>query len=140
MPFGLRERASNLSTPDEQGWRSGRFLVYMDNVVIFSDDCDVHLDRIEKLFDCLGHAHLTVNLAKCKFAQATVSYLGGVVGRGSVCPVCAMVQAIDDYAPPPTKKELMYFLGLVGYYRCFCRNSSTVVEPLTNLLKAQVAF
>ena len=54
--------------------------------------------------------------------------------------VRAKVQAIDDYAPPPTKKALMRFLGLVGYYRCFCRNFSTVVAPLTNLLKSKVEY
>lgn len=34
----------------------------------------------------------------------------------------------------------MRFLGLVGYYRSFCRNFSTVVAPLTDLLKAKVTF
>lgn len=86
----------------------------------------MHLDRIEKLFVCLAHACLTSNLAKCEFAKATVSYLGRVVGQGKVCPLCVKVRAIDGYAPPETKKELMLFLGLVGFYRCFCRNSVAV--------------
>lgn len=81
-----------------------------------------------------------MNLAKCDFAKATISYLGRVVGQGRVCPVRAKVQAIDDYTVPTTKKELMRFLGLVGHYRCFCRNFSTVVAPLTNLLKGKVKF
>ena len=44
----------------------------------------------------------------------------------------------------------MRFLGMAGYYRRFCKNLSTIVEPLTNLLhkrrefkwsdKCQVAF
>lgn len=40
-------------------------------------------------------------------------YLGRVVGQGRVCPVLAKVQAIDDYAPPPTKKVLInaFFRG-----------------------------
>ena len=62
------------------------------------------------------------------------------MGQGRVCPVRAKVQAIDDYAPPTTKKELMRFLGLVGYYRCFCRNFSSVVAPLTDMLKAKAKY
>lgn len=96
--------------------------------------------RIEKLFARLAHACLTVNLAKCKFAKVTVCYLGHVVGQGKVCPLRAKVRAIDGYAPLETKKELMRFLGLVGFYHCFCRNFSAVVAPLTNLLKGKVKY
>lgn len=34
----------------------------------------------------------------------------------------------------------MHFLGLVGYYRSFCPNFSTVVSPLTDLLKGSTKF
>lgn len=64
--------------------------------------------------------------------------LGRVVGQGRVCLVRAKVQAIEDYALPPTKTT--NFWGLVGYYRCFCRNFSTVVAPLTNLLKSKIKY
>lgn len=109
-------------------------------MVIYSDDWNTHLERINKLFASLADANLTVNLAKCEFAKATVTYLGRVVGQGNVCPVRVKVQAVDNYAPPLTKKALMRFLGLVGYYRSFCRNFSTVVAPLTNLLKSSVKY
>lgn len=141
MPFGLRnapatfQRLMNRVVGDLEGCS-----VYLDDVVIYSDEWDVHLDRIEKLFTRLADACLTINLAKCEFAKATVTYLGRVVGQGKVCPLRAKVQAIDDYAPPETKKDLMRFLGLVGFYRCFCRNFSTVVAPLTNMLKGKVKF
>ncbi len=72
--------------------------------------------------------------------KATVTYLGKVVGQGQVQPVQAKVTAIEQYPTPTTKKKLMRFLGLVGYYRSFCRNFSTVVAPLTRLLKAKVKF
>src|SRR4029434_11317709 len=82
----------------------------------------------------------TVNLAKCEFAHATVVYLGKVVGQGKVRPVRAKVLAIDRFPPPTTKKELQRFLGMVGYYRSFCSNFSTVVCPLTNLLKGGARY
>lgn len=34
----------------------------------------------------------------------------------------------------------MRFLGLVGYYRAFCRIFSSVVAPLTDLLRDEVKF
>ena len=69
-----------------------------------------------------------------------LTYLGRVVGQGNVVPVQAKVQAVSEFPPPTTKKELQRFLGLVGYYRSFCRNFSTVVFPLTELLKGGAKF
>ncbi len=75
------------------------------------------------LFERLVWARLTVNLAKCEFAKATVTYLGKVVGQGFVCPVEAKVQAVKHFPQPSTKKELMRFLGMAGYYRAFCKKT-----------------
>ncbi len=57
-----------------------------------------------------------------------------------MAPVQAKVLAVRQFPQPATKKELMRFLGMVGYYRCFCRNFSTVVSPLIDLLKAKAKF
>ena len=83
---------------------------------------------------------LTVNLAKCEFAKATVAYLGKVVGQGQLRPVQAKVSAIAKYPVPANKKELQRFLGLVGYYRSFCESFSTVAAPLTDLLKGKAIY
>ena len=98
------------------------------------------MQRIDALFGRLADACLTVNLAKCEFAKASVTYLGRLVGHGTVSLLRAKVEAIDMYQRPTTKKELQRFLGLVGYYRSFCRNFSTVVTPLTNLLRGDAKY
>lgn len=61
--------------------------VYLDDVVINSDSWEDHLQRILAQFDHLARASLTINLAKCEFAKATITYLGKVVGQGQVHPV-----------------------------------------------------
>ena len=141
MSFGLRnapatfQRLMNLVVAGLEGCA-----VYLDDAVVYSDSWEVHLARIRNLFDRLRAANLTVNLAKCEFARATVTYLGKQVGQGEVRPLQAKVEAIKMYPAPSTKKELMRFLGLVGYYRSFCRNFSSVVAPLTDLLKARAKY
>ncbi|XP_053294792.1 uncharacterized protein LOC128455141 [Pleuronectes platessa] len=141
MPFGLRnapatfQRLMNRVVSGLTGCA-----VYLDDVVVYSDTWEEHVQRIGALFDRLVWANLTVNLAKCEFARATVTYLGKVVGQGQVRPVEAKVMAVQKFPPPTTKKELMRFLGLVGYYRSFCKNFSSVVAPLTDLLKAKAEY
>nr|XP_055071458.1 uncharacterized protein LOC129451930 [Misgurnus anguillicaudatus] len=114
--------------------------VYLDDVIVFSDTWEQHLVRLRALLTRLAEAHLTVNLAKCEFAKATVRYLGKEVGQGEVRPIQAKIVAIQNFPPPSNKKELMRFLGMVGYYRGFCPNFSTVVAPLTDLLKNSIKF
>ena len=141
MSFGLRnapssfQRLMNHVVAGLEGCA-----VYLDDVVVYAGTWAIHLARICSLFERLAAATLTVNLAKCEFAQATVVYLGKVVGQGQVRTVRAKVLAIDKFPPPTTKKEVMRFLGMIGYYRSFCCNFSTVVAPLTNLLKSSVKF
>lgn len=55
--------------------------MYLDDVVIYSETWKEHVDQIRALFERLERATLTTNLAKCEFAQGTVTYLGK--GRGS---------------------------------------------------------
>ena len=45
-----------------------------------------------------------------------------------------------NYPVPRNKKETMSFLGMSGYYRKFCKNFSSVCEPLTRLLSKDKEF
>ncbi len=107
---------------------------YLDNIVVYTSDWNEHLKTLRVVFDHLQAFLLTLNLAKCKFGKATVTYLGKQVDQGEVRPIAAKVQAIVQSPAPTTKRQLRHFLGMAGYYRGFCKNFSDVVLPLTNLL------
>lgn len=107
------------------------FVVYL-YVVIYSNTWEEHLHHVKKLFDPLADARLTINLAKCEFAKAIVTYLVMVLEQGNVRPVQAKVTAIGQYPVLATKKELQCFLGLVGYYRSFCRSRQSTSVHLVN--------
>lgn len=50
------------------------------------------------------------------------------------------VLTIEQFPQPVSNKELMRFLGMVGYYQCFGKDFSSVVASLTELLKARAQF
>lgn len=141
MPFGLKnapatfQQLMNRVVSGLEGCS-----INLDDIVVYSDTWGSHVQHIKALFERLAEAQLTVNLVKYAFAKATVTYLGRVVGQGQVAAVDAKVAAVAEYPLPTTKRELQRFLGLVGYYRSFCRNFSTVVSPLTDLLRAMARF
>ncbi|KAL1263301.1 hypothetical protein QQF64_006040 [Cirrhinus molitorella] len=61
-------------------------------------------------------------------------YLGREVGQGQVKPTEA------QFPVPTMWKELCRFLGMAGYYLNFCKNFSTVANPLTSLLSPSQTF
>ncbi|KAL0153620.1 hypothetical protein M9458_051100, partial [Cirrhinus mrigala] len=113
---------------------------YLDDVVIYSDSWESHLSSLNQVFNRLSDAFLTLNLMKCEFAKAMVTYLGKRVGQGSVRPVEEKVAAILNFPSPTNKRELRRFLGMTGYYRSFCKNFASVVAPLTDLLSTSKKF
>ena len=141
MPFGMKnspasfQRLVNTLTADIPNCE-----VYIDDAVIFTDSWEDHLQTIELFFKKLSDANLTINLAKSEFCCATVMYLGHIIGQGQVKPIDAKIKSISEFPVPTSKKQLMRFLGMAGYYRKFCPNFATISEPLTNLLSKKNNF
>ena len=141
MPFGMKNAPATfqrLINKVIQGLEG--VVAYIDDLIIFSNTWEDHLYKLEELFKKLVAAKLTMNLSKSDFGKARVVYLGYVVGQGDIAPVEAKVKAIIELPVPSSKKALMRFLGMAGYYRKFCKNFSVVALPLTNLLKKKVDF
>ena len=113
---------------------------YLDDLVVHSSSWTEHVATLKVVFERLQAASLTLNLAKCEFGKATVTYLGKEVGRGQVRPIQTKVEAIITYPVATTRRQLRRFLGMVGYYRSFCKNFSTVAAPLTALISPKVPF
>lgn len=113
---------------------------YLDDLVVYTNTWEEHISVLRLVFDRLAAASLTVNLAKCEFGKATVTYLGKQVGQGTVRALEDKVRAIVNFPVPTTKRELRRFIGMAGYYRSFCRNFSSVIAPLTSLLSSARQF
>ena len=141
LPFGCKNApASFQRLMNEVVKGIPKVSCYLDDIIVFSDTLQEHLDQLIQLLEALRSANLVVNLAKSEFLQSSVEYLGHVVGHGQVTPKQANVEAILNMQPPTDLKGLRRFLGAAGFYRRFCRNFSSVCLPLTNLLKKGQKF
>lgn len=109
--------------------------VYLDDVIVVTDSFDKHLTILGTVLQRLQQAGFTLNREKCQFCVPELRYLGYVVnGRGlSVDP--DKVRAILEIPPPKTTKEVRRIVGMASWYRRFIPNFSTLLAPLTALLK-----
>ena len=141
MPFGMTNAPSTFQRAISQTISSLEGIMsYLDDIVVFSDTWEQHLDQLHKLWERLSSAGFTVNLAKSSFGQGTVTYLGHIVGQGLTRPKEANIEAILAYPLPTNRKSLMRFLGMCGYYRRYCPNFADVSSPLTDLTSPKKKF
>ena len=108
---------------------------YLDDVIIFSESWEHHLQYLRQVLQSFRDAGLTVKAKKCQLGMAQCTYLGHVVGSGAVCSDPAKIEAVKSFPVPRTKKQVRVFLGLTGYYRRFIPNYSSVAVPLSDLTK-----
>ena len=74
-----------------------------------------------------------VNLNKCSLFQTKVHYLENVVSKDGIAMDPEKIRAIMDWVTPKNLDEVRSFMGLVGYYKRFIRNSSRIAYPITSL-------
>lgn len=108
MPFGLQGAAATFQCLVDQVLRGvdSFAAAYIDDIVIYSDSWEEHLEHLAQVFEKIHHAGLVVNATKCQIAKQEVSYLGYVVGGGSIRPQADKVQSILLCVPLTTKKSV----------------------------------
>ncbi len=115
--------------------------VYIDDILVVSQDWKTHLGHLKLLFDTLRQAGLTCKKKKCSFGRARLEFLGHQIGGGQISVPAARVEAIRNHPLPKTRKQLRSFLGLVGFYRRFIRGYhrwSSVLTPHTSTAMSRV--
>ncbi|KAK9100739.1 hypothetical protein Scep_024169 [Stephania cephalantha] len=143
MPFGLTNAPAtfcNLMNDVLKEFIDRFVVVYLDDIVIYSQNLQDHVDHLRKVLTTLRANHLYVKKEKCEFAAQTISFLSHVVGQGQLQMDPEKVRAIMEWPNPTKVTELRSFLGLANYYRRFVEGYSRRVAPLTDLLKKDRAW
>ena len=115
-------------------------LIYLDDVIIFSQTFDEHLERVRLVLDRIAAAGLKLKPRKCHLFAKEVTFLGHVLSSQGVLPNPDNVQKLLDWPEPRTVTEVRGFLGLGNYYRRFVRNFSQIAQPMTDLTKKGNSF
>ena len=117
-----------------------RVFVYLDDLLILSDDFESHMALLSEIAMYLRKANITINIAKSKFCMQEIKYLGFIIGYGKIKTDPDKVVAINKFPVPVSVKQLRRFLGMCGWYRRFVDGYATISLPLTDLLKKSKSF
>jgi transposase InsO family protein len=114
---------------------------YIDDLLIISNGTfDDHLEKLDKVFNKLQTAGFKINAEKSFFAKDELDYLGFKITRNGIMPLPDKVQAIQNIAPPKTKKQLRSFIGIINYYRDMWIHRSEILAPLTAMTSKQATW
>ena len=110
-------------------------LVFLDDIIIFSDTWQKHQSILEEVLSRIRAAGLKVKRAKCQFAQESVKFLGHIVSARGTEPDPSKVEAVRDFPTPSCLSDVRAFIGMASYYRRFIKNFSDIAAPLHQLTK-----
>jgi len=141
LSFGLTNSPSTFQQVMNDVFRDfiGKFVViYIDDILIYSKTAEEHERHLHAVLQRLREHELYCRPHKCHFNQREVAYLGHIVGRDGVKVDPRKIQAVAEWQVPQDQHQVRSFLGLANYFRRFVQAYSSLVRPLTDLLKAKV--
>ncbi|XP_057770708.1 uncharacterized protein LOC130990498 [Salvia miltiorrhiza] len=143
MPFGFTNAPAtfcNLMNDVLYEFLDRFVVVYLDDIVIYSDSLNEHLLHMRVVFLKLLENKLYAKKEKCEFCRNSITFLGYVIGQWQIKMDRKKVQAVLDWPVPSKVAEMRSFLGLANYYRRFIEGYSKIANPLTDLLKKDVVW
>ena len=142
MPFGLCGAPASFQRAMDiimSGMSSQNVLIYLDDIILFSDSFDLHIKILEEVLVRLKKSSLKLKPKKCSFFQLECQFLGHYVSAEGVTPDPQKVEKVKDWPIPGSVSEVKAFLGLASYYRRFIKDFAHVAAPLNKLLNKEHA-
>ena len=141
MPFGLSSAPSTFQRlmnyilkPEENTF----VLVYLDDVLIFSNNLNDHLIHLDKILDLLNQHNL--RLKKCSIGKSELNYLGHTLSSKGLKPSYKKVEAVKNWPLPQNLTQVQQFLGFCNFCRRYIPHYSSIAHPLYQLTRKNTPF
>ena len=137
MPMGLSNAPATfqevMNEVLESEVRDGFVQVYLDDIIIFSENESDHLEHVSRVVEKLKAHSIKIKKSKCEWAKEKIKFLGYVVENDAIAPDPDKVAALYAYVRPITLAQLWSFLGLANYNRKFISGYADLAKPLYDL-------
>ncbi|MBW0495120.1 hypothetical protein O181_034835 [Austropuccinia psidii MF-1] len=115
IPFGIKGSPANfqrmMDTIFKEEILEGWMVVYIDDIIIYSETWEDHMQYIERVLSKCTPINLKISLQKCNFGQQELLKLGHKVSGLSLAMEQNKVAAVLQKPVPKNIEEMQYFLG-----------------------------
>lgn len=144
MPFGLKNAPNTFQKFMSQEVLIGLInkicIVYLDDIIIYSQDWHDHLQHLAFVFERLSLHSLTCAINKCHFGKQSLEFLGHNVTHIGNEAKDLHKRNIVELPTPTSKKQLQKLLGTCNWLREYVPHFATLLAPLTDLLLKNKRF
>jgi hypothetical protein len=110
MPFGLTNAPTTFRTLMNdifQEWLDDFVVVYIDDILAYSNSMEEHVEHLRKMFQRLKENKLYAKFEKCEFRVSEVDFLRHRITQEGLKTDDRKVKAILDWEPPRSVLALM---------------------------------
>ncbi|MBW0482010.1 hypothetical protein O181_021725 [Austropuccinia psidii MF-1] len=134
MPFGIKNAPAHfqrmMDTIFQEEILEGWMVVYIDDIIIYSETWEDHVQYINRVLSKCTPINLNVSLKKCNFGQQKLLAQGHKVSGLSLAIDRNKVAAVLQKPVSKYVKEMQSFLELASYYRNHIKNFSHITSSL----------
>ena len=111
---------------------------YIDDIIVFSQTFEDHVDHIRKVLRRLREHGVKLKPKKCRLFKREVNYLGQIVSAAGYRLDHSNVEAVRTLkdSKPSTVGEVRRLLGLLCYYRRYIQDFARIAQHVFQLLQA----
>ena len=112
MPFGLRNAPMSfqlLMSMVLRGLNWKYVLCYIDDILVFSPDLEIHIKHLDEVFQRLRDAKLTLKPSKCKFGIDKIMFLGHILSENGFKLTQARLKKLRIFLYLKLRKNLEVF-------------------------------
>lgn len=112
----------------------------VDDILCWGRDKAELNERVHDVLRRCQEAGLVLNPKKCQISKTVVRYLGHTLSHKGLSICKDRVQGIANISAPKSQRELLGFLGMLGYVSQFIPSFADKTAPLRELIKKDASF
>ena len=112
-----------------------RAINYIDDILLMGKSFSDLQTTVQDCFNCLRKAGLKIRLEKSEFFVTQTTFLGYSLTPNSYTTNKSNIEAIASLPLPRSLRDIKSALGMANFYHHLLPRFSTLIAPLSNLLK-----